>query len=107
MRIQAKRLLAFCMLSLAAAPLLAVKAEVSHRISGCDWFLAEASSGFILMEWYGGNDPDKGESLVGELHSYGMKTVFNLDADAEVRVWIDDFMLSKDDALEQLYEKCE
>ena len=94
-------------LSSMALPAFAARAEVSHRISGCDWFLAEDASGFVLMEWYGGNDPDKGDSLVGELHSFGMKTIFNLRSDSEVRVWIEDFMLSKESALEGLYEKCE
>lgn len=102
-----KSTLAFAFVALAASPVLAARADVSHRISGCDWFLAEDATGFVLMEWYGGNDPDKGETLVGELHSYGMKTVFNLDSDSEVRAWIEDFMLSKEDALEQLYEQCE
>ena len=90
-----------------AAPAYATRAEVTHRIRGCDWFLAESSGGFVLLEWYGGNDPDKGDTLVGELHSYGMKSIFNTTADSELRVYIEDYMLDKEDALEKLYEQCE
>lgn len=99
--------LAWIALSLAATPALADKAEVTHRISGCDWFLAESSTGLVLMEWYGGDDPEKGQTVVGELIAYGFKTIFNSDSGTELRVWIEDFMLDKEEALEQLVEQCE
>jgi hypothetical protein len=89
-----------------AFPAFASEGNVSHRVSGCAWFLVDLPSGFVLMEWYGGNDPDKGDEVVGKMETYGMKTIFNTTVDEEFRVWIDDFMLSKNRALEKLYENC-
>ena len=34
-----------------------VSGYVSHRISGCDYFLVETRNGYDLLEWYGGYDP--------------------------------------------------
>lgn len=91
---------------LGSAPDFAIRAQVTHKKSSCDWFLAESTSGYILMEWYGGNDPDEGDMLAGALHSYGFKDIYNVTSDAEMRVYIEDFMLAKDDALEQMLERC-
>ncbi|MBZ0103270.1 MAG: hypothetical protein K8I65_13990 [Thermoanaerobaculia bacterium] len=99
----------FVGLSLAAlaSPAAAEKGPVSHRISGCDWFLIDLPSGYALVEWYGGNDPDKGDEIVGDFDEYGFRNVYNITADQELRVWVDDFWLSKGSALEDLYEKCD
>jgi hypothetical protein len=39
--------------------------------------------------------------------SYGSKDIYNLTADSELRVWVEDFWLSKEDAFEKYYEFCE
>ena len=104
------KLLAYASLAfgcLAAVPAFASQGNVSHRVRGCDWFLVDLPSGFVLLEWYSGNDPDKGDEVVGKMEAYGMKTIFNITAEEESRVWIDDFMLSRGRALEKLYEKCD
>ena len=82
--------------------------KVILKPSGCrDYFLADGDSGGIyLLEWYGGNDPSKGDSIVGELKSYGFKDVFYPDSGGSGRVYVDDFMLSRDRAIEKLREKC-
>src|SRR6266496_2305492 len=97
--------LAFVLLS--CVPAHAARGKVTHRVSGCDYFTVETSRGFAILEWYGGHDPDKGDSIVGNYESYGMKTVFDETTEQEVRVWVEDYALSKSDALEKLYDKCE
>lgn len=83
------------------------KGDVTHTLSGCDYFLVETSNGFALLEWYGGNDPYIGDIVVGAFESYGMKEIYNTTAEQELNVWVDDFWLSKEDALEKLYEECD
>lgn len=90
-----------------AVPASADIGIVSHRIHGCEWFLVESESGFVLMEWYGGNDPDRDDEIVGEIEIFGFQDLFNNTADEELQVYIDDYMLSKTSALEKLYEECE
>ena len=100
-------------MALAASTLLAgnvtaARGVVSHRISGCDYFLVETAVGdYVLLEWFGGTDPDKGDMLAGDFQSYGMKTIHDLTSDSEVTVWVEDYQLDKEDALEKLTEKCE
>jgi hypothetical protein len=69
--------------------------------------MVETNKGFTILEWFGGHDPDKGDVIVGAYESYGMKTVYDVTADQEIRVWVEDYGLSKDDALEKLMDQCE
>ncbi len=84
----------------------AEKGEVVHYKSGCDYYIVDASMGFALLEWYGGNDPSEGDTLVGDFDGYGMKEIYNISAGSETQVWVEDYMLSKDSAIEMYYEQC-
>jgi hypothetical protein len=84
-----------------------VRGYVSHRISGCDYFLVQTLSGYDLLEWFGGHDPDKGDVLVGRFEEYGFHEVLDETADESSRIYTEDYWLSKSDALEKLTEHCE
>jgi hypothetical protein len=96
-------------LLLIMSPLLlnAAKGIVVLYKSGCSYYIVEDNMGYTLLEWYGGNNPNEGDTLVGNFNTYGMKDIYNLTADSETKVWIDDYMLSKDRVLEKYYEKCD
>jgi hypothetical protein len=86
---------------------LADKAIVVLYESGChSYFIADGPMGYYLMEWYGGYDPSKGDIIVGDISSYGFKDVYYPQKDREGRIYIDDYMLSKDRVLEKYYKKC-
>jgi hypothetical protein len=85
----------------------AANGEVVLKNRGCDYFIVESNMGFAILEWYGGNDPSEGDILVGNYESYGMKDIYNETADAELRVWVDNFWLSKSRAIERYYDKCD
>jgi len=82
--------------------------KVVFKRSGCrDYFLADGDGGGIyLLEWYGGHDPREGESIVGEIRSYGFKDVFYPDSGSSGRVYVDDYLLSRSSAVEKIREKC-
>ncbi len=84
----------------------AAKGVVVYRKAGCDYFIVETNMGCALLEWYGGDDPNEGDILVGDYESYGTKDIYNLSTDSELRVWAEDHWLSRDDALEKLYDEC-
>ena len=84
----------------------AAKGVVVYYKSGCDYYIVETIMGYVLLEWYGGNDPSEGDTLVGDYETYGLKDIYNLTTDSETSVWVDDFWLSKDIALEKYYDKC-
>jgi hypothetical protein len=75
------------------------------RVRGCDYFLADGPRGLYLLEWYGGYDPDRGDGIFGEVDGYGFKDVLYANG-REGRLYVDDYLLSKDNALEKLREKC-
>jgi hypothetical protein len=63
--------------------------------------------GFDVLEWYGGHDPDKGDILVGKFEEYGMQDIYDKTADDNTTVWVEEYLLSKESALEKLVEACE
>jgi hypothetical protein len=98
----------FCLiLSLPIAEGKSRSGIVSHIISGCDYFIVETSMGYSLVEWYGGAIPDKGDILYGEFEQYGFQDVYNSTKDEEMRIWVEEYWLDLEDALEALLEECE
>ncbi len=86
--------------------LLASKGKVKYYKSGCDWIIVETELGFALLEWYGGNIPNEGDILVGKFEEYGMKEIYNLTTDSELKVWVDEFWLEWEEVIEQYYDEC-
>ena len=85
----------------------AAEGEVILKKGGCSYFIVETNMGFAILESYGGNDPSEGDILVGDYESYGMKNIYNRTADAELKVWVDNYWLSKSRAIERYYDKCD
>ena len=105
MAIKLKIILALLMLVVPVAA-FADKAIVTHKISGCDYFVAYGTKGYFVLEWYGGHDPDKGDVIVGPINSYGFKDVYYPDIDTDGRVYVEDYYLSKEDAIEKMMDEC-
>ena len=59
--------------------------------------------GYLLVEWYGGHSPYKGDVYIGEFNTYGFKELFCASSDSESRFYIEDYMADKEQALEFLY----
>lgn len=83
----------------------AAKGVVVYNRS-CDYYIVETNMGYALLEWYGGNDPSEGDVMVGDYESYGMKEIYNVTADSEAKVWVEEFWLSEDRVIEELREHC-
>lgn len=84
-----------------------IKGTSLGEFGSCDYYLVEDSYGdYTLVEWYGGITPYSGDTLVGELHSYGFKDLYDINRDSSTHVWIDDYMLSEDSAAEKLIDEC-
>jgi hypothetical protein len=61
---------------------------------------------YYLLEWYGGHSPSKGDTIAGRISSYGFKDIFYASARSNGRVWVDDYLLSRDNAVEKYTDKC-
>ena len=85
----------------------AEKGEVVKRVSGCDYYMVNAPSGYAILKWYSGCDPDQGDSIKGNFKVYGFHTFFVGANDEETHAYVEDWGLSKDEALEQLSDKCD
>ena len=49
-----------------AKAVIAAQGVVVLKKAGCDYYIVETKMGFALLEWYGGNDPDVGDTIVGD-----------------------------------------
>jgi hypothetical protein len=77
----------------------------NKKITGCDYFIINAPTGYVVAEWYGGYEPFKGEKVIGAFQNYGMITLFYGVSNQDGQVWLEDWGLSYENALEIMSEK--
>lgn len=80
----------------------AVKGEIV--VEKGDYYLVETSSGYTVMERYHGAFAYEGDKVVGNLNSYGFKDIYDVTKGSELRVYIEDYSLDEEDAMDLLYE---
>lgn len=73
---------------------------------GCDYYIAYNNMGYVVLEWYGGAIPSKGDVLRGDINTYGFKDIWNVTQGQGTRVYIEDYLLDADAASETLAEHC-
>jgi len=78
---------------------------VVKTFSGCDYFVADGPRGLYVLEWFGGYDPSEGDTITGEIGSYGMKDV-TYNHSYSGRVWVEDFLESSEAAMEEIRDHC-
>lgn len=61
--------------------------------------------GYSVMEWYGGLEPFEDNVVAGNLEQFGFQNIYNLTMDNEFKVYIDDWGMSKQQAVEWLRKK--
>lgn len=66
-----------------------------------DFYIVETRKGYTVLEVYSGILYE-GDKVRGELNKYGFKYLINRNRDSEVKVHIEDYMLSDSNALEWL-----
>lgn len=97
-----KRSLICAFASIIPSLLLAAKGEIIFEKG--DYYVIDTGRGCSVVEWYGGSTPSEGDNLVGDLEAYGFKDVYNLSDRDETRVYVEDYLLDEDDAIEMVYE---
>lgn len=85
-----------------------IKGEVIWEGKNCDFYIIETQKYYVLVELYRGR-LDEGDKVDGELHKYGFKYIKNLKKDSEVKVYIENYWISKNACFEWLKDngKCE
>jgi len=82
--------------------LSAAKGEV--MIEKGDYFVVDTDNGYTVMERRSGGLINEGDKIVGNLNSYGFKDVYNLSNGNESRVYIEDYRMDEEKAIEMIYE---
>lgn len=88
----------------APAPSSDDAAVITRTLSGCDYFMAEKRTGYVVLEWYGGSLPDEGDTWYGIDDTYGFQDIGS--GSSRMKVWTEDYQLSEARAYEVLAEKC-
>ena len=68
-----------------------------------DYYIIETRRGLTVCETYPGW-LSKGDKVRGELNKYNFKYILNKNRDSEVKIYIEDYMLSEESALKWLGE---
>ncbi len=79
--------------------------EVVAAIRGCKYFVVEQGANYSLVQDWLCSRPRRGDAGYGDVNTYGIKEV-NLDG-SRCSIYVDDWMLSKSQALEKMAEKCQ
>jgi hypothetical protein len=91
----------FCTPTFAAGGLV-----VLEDTPGCDYFVVATANGYALLEWYGGVISIwQGDEVYGDFENYGMTTV-HIRGRGDMRVWVDDYWVSDEQAAEYFYSNC-
>ena len=93
------------LLLFSGATALADNGRVEKTFSGCDYFIADGPRGLYVLEWFGGYDPSEGDTISGDIESYGMKDVI-YNGNMEGKVWVEDFLESSSAAAEEIKDHC-
>lgn len=102
-----KIILAFAAIMTASVPAAAMEqAVVVAKFGTCDYFIADGSRGLFVLEWYGGYEPDEGDTIVGDIASYGFKDVYYPNNGTTGRLWVEDYLESKTSAMEEIIQHC-
>jgi hypothetical protein len=113
MKICMKRLLAFgftfILSALTMQPSLASQASgyVSTKRDSCDYFLVKTKMGYDLLEHSSGHEANEGDLLEGTFESFGSHSIYDESAGESLTVYVEDYHLDEDDAMDKLNEKCE
>ncbi len=81
------------------------KGFVVKTFSGCDYFIADGPNGLYVLEWYGGWYPSEGDTIEGEISSYGMKDV-TYNGGTSGTVWVEDYLESSSAAWDEIDDHC-
>lgn len=92
-------------LALSATSSFADQGYVVKRFGGCDYFIADGEKGLYVLEWYGGHDPSEGDTIVGDIGSYGFKDVVYNSRNSG-RVYVEDFLESASAAMDEIEDHC-
>lgn len=79
---------------------------VVYSQRGCTYYVLESSNGYTIAEWREGRILDMGDKVEGNVNSNGTRDFFELYRRSKTKLWIEDFMLSKEVALDKVYKKC-
>ena len=82
-----------------------VKSVIVYKACGSR-YVAENTMGYVLIEWFGGVSPNKGDLIIGDINGFGFKDVYDLTQDNDLRVWVDDYMLSRQRVIDKVVAKC-
>ncbi len=85
---------------------LAASGTVAYTHSSCDYFIVFTGGDYALLEWYGGYEPDLGDTLVGGYEDYGFKDIYDTTMSRDTKVWVEDYRLSKDRVIEKYQDHC-
>ena len=78
---------------------------VIKRFGSCDYYIVDGPRGLYVLEWFGGYDPSEGDSIIGDIGSYGNKDVV-FGNGRSGRVWVEDFLESSSEAMDEIRDHC-
>src|SRR5688572_24236575 len=82
------------------------KGAVCFKVGACDYMIVCLKNGnySVCQDYF--DKCDEGDILVGEFQSYGFTDAYNLTKDDECRIYVEDWEVSNESAMDEWKEEC-
>ena len=80
---------------------LGAQGIVIQKKEGCNYFITRVDTGYAVLEWNAGHEPKQGDQLKGRFAEGHMGHLEDLRTGNRMKVWFEDFPVSKQDALDR------
>ena len=81
--------------------------KIIKKPSSCDYFIAYNELGYVVAEYNSGHEFEEGEIILGNINKYGEVKIYDSELEESADIYIEDYKMKKEQALELIIEKCD
>lgn len=81
--------------------------KIIKKPNSCDYFIAYNELGYVVAEFNSGREFEIGDVILGNINKYGNVTIYDSELEESADIYVEDYQLKKDEALDLLIEECD
>jgi hypothetical protein len=85
----------------------AAEGVITEHLPDCNYFVLKTDEGYAVMEWNGESKPDRNDHLFGNITAGAMNVLENDTRGGKVKVWVEMYPVSYDDAMNIYRDECQ
>lgn len=86
---------------------LGAEGIITELTPDCSYFVVKTNEAYALMEWNGDGKPERNDRLLGNFSTGSMNVIENVTRGGKVKVWIENYPISYDEAIKFYKSECQ